>query len=106
MKFIKIIAITLIVCLVTLAVAQNNTFLIKVSSNWKYFDKGKELPQAWKTLNFDDSNWEDGKAQFGYGDEDETTIVDFGGDAETNFPLHTSAKLFQLKILLNFRSSM
>ncbi len=97
MKFIKFIAIILIVCLVTLALAQNNTFLINVSSNWKYFDKGKELPQVWKTLNFDDSNWEDGKAQFGYGDEDETTIVDFGGDAENKYPTTYFRKVFNVK---------
>ena len=45
---------------------------------WKFF-KGTEppstSPNAWKAIDFDDSNWRTGPAGFGYGDNDDATIL-------------------------------
>jgi len=49
-------------------------------SVWKYFDQGIDLGAAWRDSAFDDSAWQSGAAQLGYGDGDEVTGVFFGGD--------------------------
>ncbi|GEM_PF-1763716 len=45
---------------------------------WKFF-KGTEPPgnppNAWKAIDFDDSNWQTGPGGFGYGDDDDATIL-------------------------------
>ena len=46
---------------------------------WKYSDGGAEPPAGWRGLAFDDSVWQEGLAQFGYGNGRESTTVSFGG---------------------------
>jgi hypothetical protein len=46
---------------------------------WKFDDNGAEAAAGWRGLPFDDGNWGEGLAKFGYGDGDETTTVSFGG---------------------------
>lgn len=48
---------------------------------WKYDDGGAEPSAGWRGLSFDDSGWQEGIAEFGYGDGDETTVVSFGGNS-------------------------
>lgn len=45
-------------------------------SVWKYLDKGSDQGTNWFGLNFDDSAWTNGAAEFGYGDGDEATRVE------------------------------
>jgi len=51
---------------------------IAPGETWKYF-KGTEPPSnppnTWKAIDFDDSNWQTGPAGFGYGDNDDATIL-------------------------------
>ena len=51
---------------------------IAPGETWKFF-KGTEPPSnppnAWKAIDFDDSNWQTGAAGFGYGDNDDATIL-------------------------------
>ncbi|HEX9252924.1 MAG TPA: CotH kinase family protein, partial [Ignavibacteriaceae bacterium] len=42
---------------------------------WKYKIGTSEPPAAWKTLGFDDQLWSSGPSGFGYGDNDDSTIV-------------------------------
>jgi len=46
---------------------------------WKFF-KGIESPgnppDTWKDIGFDDSNWQTGPGGFGYGDDDDATVLD------------------------------
>lgn len=42
---------------------------------WKYFLGTSEPPAQWKNLGFADNNWQSGKSGFGYGDNDDSTIV-------------------------------
>lgn len=44
---------------------------------WNYLDDGSDQATAWRNVGFDDSTWESGPAQLGYGDGDEDTEVDF-----------------------------
>jgi len=66
--------------------SESNLFvIIPKESTWKYYDQG-DLPAAnWNTLDFVDATWSEGLAQLGYGDDDENTIIDFGGDDEDKY---------------------
>ena len=52
--------------------------LIAPGEVWKFF-KGTEppsnSPNAWKAIDFDDSNWQTGPGGFGFGDNDDATIL-------------------------------
>jgi hypothetical protein len=52
--------------------------LAAAGSVWKYLDDGSNQGTAWQTATFDDSTWQSGPAQLGYGDGDEATVVGFG----------------------------
>jgi serine protease AprX len=57
--------------------------LIAANADWKYLDNGTDQGTGWRAVGFNDSPWQSGPAQLGYGDWDEMTVVDFGPD-ETN----------------------
>ena len=40
---------------------------------WRYFKGTKQPPASWRSLNFDDTEWETGPSGFGYGDNDDMT---------------------------------
>ena len=43
---------------------------------WKYVVPDTELNGIWNTIEFDDSNWLEGQGGFGYGDNDDGTLLD------------------------------
>jgi hypothetical protein len=49
--------------------------LVSSDSEWKYLDDGSDQGTAWRAINFNDGDWLTGRAQFGYGDGDESTFV-------------------------------
>jgi glucose/arabinose dehydrogenase len=55
------------------------TDLVPAGSTWRYLDDGTDQGSAWRSSDFDDSAWQSGLAQLGYGDNDEATVVGFGG---------------------------
>lgn len=52
--------------------------LISAGAVWKYLDTGMDQGSGWRALLFDDSSWNSGPAQLGYGDGDEATVVNSG----------------------------
>ena len=73
--------------------AINERTAIAKGAVWKYFDVGEDLGSSqlveghadyseanWKHPAFDDAEWKSGKAELGYGEDDEATPIDFGGD--------------------------
>ena len=50
---------------------------------WKYLDYGSDQGTQWRAQSFDDTRWASGTGQLGYGDGDETTILD-GGPESSN----------------------
>jgi hypothetical protein len=42
---------------------------------WKYFIGISEPPADWRSLSFDDTSWSQGTGGFGYGDNDDNTII-------------------------------
>jgi len=57
------------------------TVLIDSGAVWKYLDDGSDQGSLWYAVNFDDSTWPSGTAQFGYGEGDEATMISFGPDS-------------------------
>ena len=51
--------------------------LISNGDTWKYLDTNTR-PASWEQSSFDDSGWQWGSAELGYGDGDETTVVNGG----------------------------
>ena len=49
--------------------------IILAQNTWHYFIGNSEPPNDWKTIGFDDQNWNTGPGGFGYGDNDDNTII-------------------------------
>lgn len=52
--------------------------LIMAGATWRYLDDGSDQGTAWQTSDFDDSSWQSGPAQLGFGDGDEATTLTSG----------------------------
>jgi hypothetical protein len=63
-------------------VVSGATVLLPWSTTWKYKDDGSNQGTAWRTAAFDDSSWPSAPAEFGYGDGDETTLVNACGTVQ------------------------
>lgn len=48
---------------------------IEVGNSWRYFKGTEEPPSNWKYNTFNDSSWFQGPSGFGYGDNDDNTIL-------------------------------
>jgi hypothetical protein len=59
--------------------------LIIAGDVWKYLDNGSNQGTAWRASAFDDSAWQSGRAQLGYGDGDEATVVGYGSNANNKY---------------------
>ncbi|WP_066511862.1 metallophosphoesterase [Rufibacter sp. DG15C] len=58
---------------------------VTLKSTWKYLDNGTDQGTAWRTSTFDDSQWKSGNGQFGYGDGDESTILNYGPNTSSKY---------------------
>ena len=58
--------------------AGDPTFVIRSGANWRYRDNGNIPSAAWYFTSFSDTAWFVGPAQFGYGEGDESTVVNAG----------------------------
>lgn len=54
--------------------------LIGRGESWSYRDTGADEGTAWQAPTFDDSGWSSGPAPLGYGQGEEATVIDFGGN--------------------------
>lgn len=59
--------------------------LLLAGSTWRFLDNGSNQGTAWRDPAFDDGAWLQGPAQLGYGDGDEATLVNFGGNPNSRF---------------------
>jgi len=50
--------------------------VVQEGNSWRYFVGKSEPPSDWKTINFNDNNWNTGLSGFGYGDDDDATIIE------------------------------
>lgn len=61
--------------------AEAGEILLPAHSVWKFLAITNDAGTDWREPGYDDSAWWSGRAQLGYGDEDEITIVPFYYDA-------------------------
>lgn len=57
--------------------AQDSIPIVQSNSFWKYFT-GTNAPTDWNQPDYDDAAWRQGRAQLGYGDGDENTVIEAG----------------------------
>ena len=79
--FIQICFFSFVFC--NCAIAQ--TTLVGTGASWKYLDNGSNQGTAWRSRTFNDSAWNQGGAQLGYGDDDVLTKLNFGPDSANKF---------------------
>lgn len=49
--------------------------MVKANQDWNYLIGDSEPPAGWYTNSFDDSSWQTARGSFGFGDEDDTTVL-------------------------------
>src|SRR5688572_5754928 len=76
--------VVLVALLLSASVIEAQT-LVSSKSTWKYLDNGSNQGTAWRASSFSDSTWKTGTAQFGYGDGDEATVVQYGPDPKNRY---------------------
>ena len=79
-------------------------FLIAPNSSWKFLDNGTNQGTQWKDKIFDDTLWKTGNAEFGYGDGDETTLVDYGTNASNKYVTTYFRKTFSVNNPLDYNA--
>jgi len=75
---------------------QAQTTFVPLGSTWRYLDNDVPPPANWTELNFDDSAWSTGRAQLGYGDSDEVTVINGTRPDTTRIP----AYYFRIKFVV------
>lgn len=71
--------------------------LVEAGASWQYLDNGTDQGTGWRQPVFDASSWSNGVAQFGYGDGDEQTLVNFGGNASAKYITTYFRKTFNVE---------
>jgi hypothetical protein len=75
---------------------RENIEIVTTNSAWKYLDDNTQPAASWKSLSYDDSSWKSGNGQLGYGDSDETTVLDFGIDTNNKYITYYFRKNFTI----------
>jgi hypothetical protein len=58
--------------------APSSRVLVAADATWRYDDTGTDLGTGWRGLAYDDSAWRSGRAELGFGDGDEATVMQSG----------------------------
>jgi len=64
--------------------AINQQVVVPSGATWRYLDDGSDLAIEWRDASFDDSAWNLGEAQLGFGDNDEATVINGGPSDDRN----------------------
>ena len=81
-------------------------FIISEGSTWKYLDDGSNQEALWYLSNYDDATWNEGVSEFGYGDNDESTVVSFGSDASNKHITTYFRKSFGVKLMFDISNEL
>jgi len=84
-RFLTVIWVVLLFAGFLPEVCNANTTIISVGASWKYMDNGSNQGTAWRGIAFDDTAWQSGTAELGYGDGDEASVVSFGPDSSNKY---------------------
>ena len=83
---------------------EEKNVLIQEGGIWSYLDDGSDQGDTWKNINFDDSGWEKGRAEFGYGDGDEVTEVSYGASSRNKHATTYFRSEFNVESIENISS--
>ncbi len=67
------------ICGMTIQIGSGASDLVVPADIWKFFrgtQAPSDPPDAWQKTDFDDAAWESGPAGFGYGDNDDATVLE------------------------------
>ncbi|MDA3823562.1 MAG: lamin tail domain-containing protein, partial [Bacteroidales bacterium] len=78
-----------------------DSILIIKGDEWKYNDEGQRPNGEWTQLDYDDTSWGTGFAEFGYGDGDENTVVAYGPDPNNKYITTYFRKAFSIQDTVN-----
>ena len=78
-------------------IKQRQTIFVPYGAVWKYLDNGSDQGTVWYKAAFDDSKWKSGKAQLGYGDDGELTVVSYGPDSKNKYITTYFRHTFEVK---------
>lgn len=81
----RLAVLQIAVALAVLNFGYGQEILVPRGSNWRYLDAGYNPNSSWTAVAFDDSSWKTGRAQLGYGDGDEVTVVGYGPVGSNKF---------------------
>lgn len=72
--------------------------IIPAKSVWNYNDNGIDLGTDWRNLAIqeDGNEWTAGSTEMGYGDGDELTTLEYGGDANNKYPTYYFRRYFKV----------
>lgn len=70
--------------------------VISLGSTWLYSDVGTFPGSSWNTVGFNDSTWKSGNGEFGYGDGDESTVINYGASTTNRYPAYYFRKKFNI----------
>ncbi|MEW6157200.1 MAG: PKD domain-containing protein [Verrucomicrobiota bacterium] len=59
--------------------------LVSRGSIWRYLDDGSNAGIAWRDPDFNDAQWAFGPARFGYGEDGEFTVLNYGSNPDQKF---------------------
>ncbi|HTG44810.1 MAG TPA: Ig-like domain-containing protein, partial [Verrucomicrobiae bacterium] len=71
--------------------------LVRSGSDWRFLDDGSDQGTAWKEENFADRAWKIGKAELGYGDGDERTVLGFGPSSGDKYVTYYFRQAFSVE---------
>lgn len=60
--------------------------LLESGDSWSYLDDGSAPSSTWMQVAFNSFGWPSGASQFGYGEGDEATVIDYGPDPTNKHP--------------------
>ncbi len=81
-----------------------SAILVEKEQVWKYNDAGNELAATWNISDFNDSAWEEGQAELGYGDGNENTEISYGGNNNNKIITYYFRKTFQVENISSIKS--
>ncbi len=88
---------SLVVTYIPALVYQKGSFPISKQASWKYNDKGVDLSATnWTSPAYDDSQWAYGNGILGYGDGNESTTLNFGGNTTAKYPTYYLRHIFDV----------
>ncbi len=82
--------------------------VVPAGARWAFFRGREAPPPGWNDLGFDDSGWEFGDAGFGYGDDDDATVLDDMRDTyltvfiRRTFEIEDPGRVALLTLLVDF----